>query len=219
MARILDEPITWIVETVVAIVAFVLAIALGVLIPGLAAMRLLHIGGWIGQGPEAPGLLWDAIRYTLIAAAALVLAGRILGLERHGLFVGSYIAMLFAYSFLIPLLFSGIVMMAVHVVVSPLFGIDAWREWRPLLHVAFAVGGAVMALRMHFDERGDFYEDGASGYRGPRYHRPRYRGPRHRGSVGTAAMTSGTLLGGLTSPSGDSAGGSWSDDSGGGDSD
>lgn len=210
MARILDEPITWIVETLVAIVAFMIAIALGVLIPGGAAMKLLHDGGWIAQGPDAPGLLWDAIRYTLIAAAGLVLAGRILWLERHGLFVVSYIAFQFAYAFLMPLLFASLISMPVHAVLSPLFGIDVWLVWRPLLHVAFAVGLALMSLKMHFDEAHTYYEGDTA---------PRYRRPRFRGKVGTGAVAFSEMVGGLTRPSGDSAGGSWSDDSGGGDSD
>jgi hypothetical protein len=210
VARILDEPAIWVVETLVAIVAFVIAIALGVLIPGGVAMKLLHDGGWIAQGPDAPGLLWDAIRYTLIAAAGLVLGGRILWLERHGLFVVSYIAFQFAYAFLMPLLFAGLVSMAVHAVLSPLFGIDVWIVWRPLLHVAFAVGLALMSLKMHFDEAHIYYE----GNTGPRYGRRRFRG-----RVGTGAVAFGQMAGSLSRPSRDSAGGSWSDDSGGGDSD
>ena len=162
------------------------------------------------RGPDAPGLLWEALRYALIAAAALVLGGRILGLERHGLFVVSYIAFQFAYAFLMPLLFASLISMPVHAVVSPLFGVDVWIVWRPLLHVAFAVGLALMSLKMHFDEAHTYYEGDTA---------PRYRRPRFRGRVGTGAVAFGEMVGSLSRPSGDSAGGSWSDDSDGGDSD
>lgn len=145
--------IDWIVEIIVLIVVFAAVIALGVLIPGWAAMKLLHDGGWIEQRPDAPWLLWAALRYTLIAAAAMVLGGRLLRLRRHGYFVGSYIAMLFMYAFLMPLLLSSLLIIPVHLIASPVYGIDAWREWRPLLHAALAGAGAILALWMHFAAR------------------------------------------------------------------
>lgn len=210
MSRTFERLIHWLVEMIVLIVGFAVAIVLGVVIPGLAAMRLLHAGGWIESDPDAPGVFWAAIRHTFVAAPAIVLGGEILRLGRHLLFVGSYIALLFAYGFIMPLMFSSGVSMLLHAVLSPLFGVDVWLVWRPLLHVASAVGLSVMALKMHFDNRRDFYDSGTGSDHGR---------PLFRGSMGTGAVAFGEMAGSLTRPSGDSAGGSWSDDSGGGDSD
>ncbi|HEV3052909.1 MAG TPA: hypothetical protein VGX50_21560, partial [Longimicrobium sp.] len=133
--RRLEGLVAWMVETIVLIVLLAAAILLGVGVSVVSAMSLLYNSGQITQDPLAFQFLWTAVRYAVITAAVLVLiGGTVLRLGRHGNFIGVYLASLFVYSFLMPLVASALLIFFVHAVVSPVFGIDARQAWRPALH-------------------------------------------------------------------------------------
>ena len=106
------------------------------------------------------------------------------------------------------ILFSSLATIPVHLVASPLFGIDAWNDWRPFVHLAFVVLGVPWSFSICWEARRELLDDDG-GYGG---------GYRFSGSPGTAGVAGAALLGGLFDGSG-SAGGSGPDDSGGGDPD
>jgi hypothetical protein len=203
--RRLEGLVAWMVETIALIVVLAAAILLGVGVSVVAAMYLLYNAGQITQDPLAFQFLWAAVRYAVITAAVLVLiGGKVLGLGRHGNFIGAYLACLFAYSYLMPLVASALLILFVQAVVSPVFGIDAWQAWRPTLHCVLAVLGAIVGFWAMYEDRHTLYDESP-------LLPARYRGP--RGSLRTGGMVGGQMMSGL--------GERWSDsdDSGGGDSD
>lgn len=189
------------------VLLFTVLIGIGIIIPGAGALKLFHHGDLLTQYPLTPASLLEAVRFAAWTAAGLVMLG-MLGFRRYGLFVAVFLAGLFACSLIAAILFSSLVTVPVHLVVSPLFGVDAWNDWRPFVHLVFVVLGVPWSFSICWEARRDLLADDG-GYGGS------YR---FSGSPGTAGVAGGALLGGLFDGSG-SAGGSWSNDSGGGDSD
>lgn len=191
------------------VLLFTVLIGIGIILPGAGALKLFHHAGLLTQYPLTPASLLGAVRYAGWTAVGLVMLG-MLGFRRYGPFLAVFLAGLFACSLVAAILFSSLVTLPVHLVVSPLFGIDVWNDWRPFVHLAFVVLGVPWAFSICWEARRDLLDDrGGNGYGGS------YR---FSGSPGTAAASGGALSGGLFDGSG-SAGGSWSTDSSGGDSD
>jgi hypothetical protein len=202
----LSEWAIYLIMQPVWVLLFTVMLVIGVIIPGAGALKLFHHASLLTQYPLTPASLLEAVRYAVWTAAGLVMLG-MLGFRRYGPFLAVFLAGLFACSTIAAILFSSLVTMPVHLVVSPLFGIDAWIHWRPFVHMAFVVLGVPWSFSICWEARRDLLDDGA-GYGGS------YR---FSGNPGTAVGAGGALLGGLFGDSG-GAGGSWSYDSGGGDS-
>lgn len=193
-----------IIAQLVWVLVFTVLIGIGIIVPGAGALRLFHSVGLLTQYPLTPEGLLEVARYALWAAVGLVMLG-MLGLSRYGLFLAVFLAGLFACSFISAIVFSSLITMPVHLVVSPLFGIDAWHEWRPFVHLAFVLLGVPWAFSICYNARRDLLYDGPdAGYGGYRF----------SGNPGTAVSAGGALFGGLFDGS-SGADGSWSDDSGG----
>lgn len=204
----LSEWVSSIVVQLVWVPFFTVLIGIGVVVPGAGALTLFHHAGLLTEYPLTPASLFQVARYAFWTAAILVMLG-MLGLRRYGPFLACFLAGLFACSFIAAILFSSLLILPVQLVVSPLFGIDAWIDWRPFVHLAFVVLGVPWAFSICYEARRDLLGDDRDfGYGGYRF----------RGNAGTAVGAGGALFSGLFDDSG-GAGGSWSDDSGGGDPD
>jgi hypothetical protein len=208
-SELLSEWAIYIITQPVWVLFFTVMLVIGVIIPGAGALKLFHHAGLLTQYPLTPASLLEAVRYAVWTAAGLVMLG-MLGFRRYGPFLAVFLAGLFACSLIAAILFSSLAIIPVHLVVSPLFGIDAWIEWRPFVHLAFVVLGVPWSFSICWEARRDLLDDRDGASYGGSY--------RLTGNPGTAAAAGGALLGGLFDGSG-SAGGSWSNDSGGGDSD
>lgn len=199
----------YIIVQPVWVLLFTVLIVIGVIIPGAGALNLFHHAGRLTQYPLTPASLLEALRYAVWTAAGLVMLGMV-GFRRYGPFVAVFLAGLFACSLVAAIIFSSLVTMPVDLVVSPLFGVDVWNDWRPFVHLVFVVLGVPWSFSICWESRRDLLADGMDRGYGGSY--------RFSGNPGTAGVAGGALLGELFDGSG-SAGGSWSDDSGGGDSD
>lgn len=199
----------YVIVQLIWVLLFTALLVIGVIVPGAGALKLFHHAGLLTQYPLTPASLFEVVRYAVWAAAGLVMLG-MLGFRRYGPFLAVLLAGLFACSTIAAILFSSLIIMPVHLVVSPLLGIDAWNDWRPFVHLAFVLLGVPWSFSICWEARRDLLDDRDD---------PGYGGSdRFRGNPGTAGAAGGALLAGLFDGSG-SAGGSWSEDSGGGDSD
>ena len=187
----LSEGVEFIIRQFVWAVIFTPMLVIGVVAPGAVALRLFHNAGLLTQYPLTPASLFLAVRYAFCAAAVLVFLG-MLGLRRYGPFMLVFLGGMFACSLIFGLLGSGMVAMAVHMVVSPLWGIDVWIDWRPFVHLAFVALGVVWAFSIAREAHVDAFRDDHD-----------YGGYRFSGSPGTAVSASGSMFSGLFSDSGD----------------
>lgn len=147
---------------------------------------------------SGPGILWAALGLTLLSRV---------GREEHAQFMVLLLVVWFGAAFFLPLVGSALITLPVHAVVSPVFGVDANREWRPVLHAVMAVLGAIWGIKVVADSFGGEYHAGAASY---------------APSSGTSGRLGSLLETAMHAMSKNPDDGGWSDDSGdsdGGDSD
>ncbi len=177
--------------------------------PVFGAMHLLYSAGYIAHDPMVPDVAWTLGRGMLWAALGLALLSRV-GRDEYAQFMVLLLITWFGAAFFLPLVGSALITLPVHAVVSPVFGIDANGEWRPVLHAVMAVLGAIWGIKVVADSFGGEYDVGAA---------------RHAPSSGTSGTLGSLVETAMHAMSKNPDDGGWSDDSGdsgdsgGGDSD